>query len=216
MVKPTLIYVYDPLCGWCYGFHPVIEQIAGRFKQQMNFRVIAGGLAVGDNVQSIGEGYSYIPKATGQVEQSTGVVFGRNFKLLAEEGSYRYDSEPACTAQTVVGLIAPDKSLSFAGLMQSAFFRDGKSLNETETFTSLAETADIDPVLFSQTLQDPNTRSLTHQNFEWCREHNASAFPSLLIEIGDEVGLMSRGYRPFDTIESHLHHLIRNIEKMSS
>ncbi len=36
MVKPTttgtlrLIYLFDPLCGWCYGASPTLRQLAAR------------------------------------------------------------------------------------------------------------------------------------------------------------------------------------------
>ncbi|MDH5427723.1 MAG: DsbA family protein, partial [Nitrospirota bacterium] len=27
MMSPTLIYVADPMCSWCWGFSPVLEEI---------------------------------------------------------------------------------------------------------------------------------------------------------------------------------------------
>ena len=35
--KMKLLYVYDPLCGWCYGFGPVAEQIEKNFRLQIIF-----------------------------------------------------------------------------------------------------------------------------------------------------------------------------------
>ena len=39
-MKPTLFYCYDAYCGWCYGFSPVIKQIAATYKTQLNIEVI--------------------------------------------------------------------------------------------------------------------------------------------------------------------------------
>lgn len=214
-MKPTLIYAYDPLCGWCFGFHPVIKKLEARFKDRLNFRVIPGGLAVDDNAQTISEGYSYIRGALKQTEETTGIKFGENFKLLVEEGSYYYDSEPACIAQTTANKLAADLALPFAGELHNAIFVDGKNLNETDTFLEIAATLNIDADAFEKIFSDPATREETRSGFDWCKKMGASAFPTLLLEIGEETGLMSRGYRPFDTIESHLHHLLNNIEKLS-
>ncbi len=216
MEKPILIYAYDPLCGWCFGFHPVIDKLATRFKENLHIHVVPGGLAIDENAQAIGEGYSYIRGAIPQVEKTTGVEFGENFKLLAEEGSYLYDSEPSCIAQTTINELLPEKSLDFAGRLQHALFTDGENLNDIDTFTGLIEDYTITPDQFKKTYQDEKTAQKTHEHFDWCKKTGASAFPALMLQIGDETGLISRGYRPYDTIESHLHHIIRNIEKISS
>ncbi len=216
MTKPTLIYVYDPLCGWCYGFHPVMEKLQKRFHDKLNLRVVPGGLAIDQNAQSIKEGYSYISDSLKQVENKTGIKFGENFKLLADEGSYFYDSMPGCKAQNTINQLAPEFALDFAGKLQSAFFVDGMDLNDQSTFHSLIEKYPFEVSAFDAVYSSDEIVNATYSNFEWCKKNGATAFPALLLEIGDETGLMSKGYRPYDTLESHLHHLIRNIEKMSS
>ena len=213
---PTLIYAYDPLCGWCFGFHPVMEKLAERFAGSLSIRVIPGGLAIGENAQPIRDGYSYISGALAQVEKTTGVEFGENFKLLAEEGSYLYDSMPSCIAQTVANFLNPSLSLTFAGLLQHALFVDGRDLNDPDTFITLIDEngLDLDKSKFRKLHESREMEQKTREGFEWCRKAGASAFPTLLLELGNETGLISRGYRPFDTIESHLHHLIRNYNKL--
>lgn len=215
MDKPTLIYVYDPLCGWCYGFHPIMEKLQKRFQDQLNIRVIPGGLAIDENAQPIGEGYSYIKDALKQVEKTTGISFGDNFRLLAEEGSYMYNSEPGCTAQTTINFLAPDYALDFAGRIQNALFNEGKNLNEPQTFTELIAEYPVSADDFLEHFHSEQMRVNTRQQFQWVQEQNASAFPTLLLEIGSDTGLMSKGYRPYDTLESHLHHLLRNLERMT-
>lgn len=215
MTKPTLIYVYDPLCRWCFGFHPTMEKLQKRFKGHLNIRVIPGGLAIDENAQTIQEGYQTIKDSLEKIEKMTGVSFGKNFRLLAEEGSYLYDSEPACIAQTTINSLAPEHSLDFAGKLQTALFRDGKNLNHPETFTELISDYDLSGEKFSELYESDVIRKKTRQQFKWVQEQNASAFPTLLLEIGSDTGLMSKGYRPYDTLESHLHHLLRNIERIS-
>ena len=211
----TLVYVYDPLCGWCYGFHPVIEKIAVRFENQLNMRVIPGGLAIDNNAQPISDGYDYIRDSLKMVEDKTGAEFGKPFIQLAEDGTYISDSLPGCKAQNAVNRLAPEQSLKFAGAMQKAFFSNGENLNKLETFLSILENFPVDPAEFEAVFTSDEIEKITRDQFEWVHQNNASAFPALLLEIGNDTGLMSKGYRPYDTLESHLHHLIRNIERMT-
>lgn len=215
-MKPMLIYVYDPLCGWCYGFHQVMEKIQQRFGDRLNIDVRVGGLAVGERAQTINEGFGYIKDGLQQVEKSTGIEFGRNFKMLVEEGSYMYDSMPACRAQKTMNELAPEKALSFAGTLQNALFRDGKNLNEWSTYDELISDYDIDADEFKSRFESDELKNRLIDEFTWCRNRGATGFPSLLIQIEDEISVMTRGYRPYDTVESHLHHLIRNLEKIES
>lgn len=216
MDKPTLIYVYDPLCGWCYGFYPVIGKIKKRFEESLSIKVIPGGLAVGENAEPIGEGYGYIKDAGKQVEEVTGAEFGTNFKLLAEEGSYLYDSLPPSIAQITINKVAPEFALEFSGRVQNAFFRDGKNLNNLETYLELIKPFPVDDKKFKELYESDEMRNQTLEQFDWCKKAGATGFPALLLLIGDDLGLMSKGYKPYDTIESHLHHLLRNYEKLFS
>lgn len=213
-MKPTLIYAFDPLCGWCYGFHPIIKRLKDRFDEDLNLKVIPGGLATGENAQKISEGYDYILNALQRVEDTTGVQFGSNFKLLAEEGSYYYDSEPACRIQNVVNELNPKKSLDFAGTLHTAFFKEGRNMNEWDTFADLLSEHSIDLEEAKSIFESGQIRNKTADQFEWCAKNEANAFPTLLLRIGDEIGVMSRGYRPYDILESHLHHLLNNIKKV--
>lgn len=214
--KITLVYVYDPLCRWCYGFHPVMEKIANRFKDQLKIRVVPGGLAIDENAQSISEGYSHIESSLEMVEKKTDITFGEPFVQLVKEGSYTYDSLPGCKAQNAVNRLSPSKSLEFAGAMQKAFFSNGENLNNLDTYLSIVEDFSIDPAEFEAVFTSDEIEKVTREQFEWVQQNNASAFPALLLEIGTDTGLMSKGYRPYDTLESHLHHLIRNIERMGA
>lgn len=213
-MKPTLIYAYDPLCGWCFGFHPIIKKLKNRFEDNMNLRIIPGGLATGENAQTISEGHDYILNALQRVEETTGVQFGENFKLLAEEGSYYYDSEPACRIQNVVNELNPEKSLEFAGTLHNAFFKEGRDMNDWKTFSDLLSQYSIDIDEAESIFESDEIKEETSDQFEWCAKNGANAFPTLLLHIGDEIGVMSRGFRPFDILESHLHHLLNNIKKV--
>lgn len=213
-MKPSLIYAYDPLCGWCFGFHPVVEKLADRFDEDIHLKVIPGGLATGENARKIKDGYQYIRPSLKQVEDKAEVEFGENFKLLLDDGSYFYNSEPACRIQSVVNALSPDHALEFAGILHDAIFVDGKNLNEWNTFEELLTEFSVDIEEAQELYHSEEMKEKTQDSFQWCTKNGATAFPTLLLQIDEETGILSRGYRPFDILESHLHHLLNNIKKL--
>ena len=45
MTTPHLIYFSDPMCSWCYGFSPVMEEIRREFGPALPIRVVKIGRA---------------------------------------------------------------------------------------------------------------------------------------------------------------------------
>ena len=71
MNKPRIIYFFDTLCGWCYGFSPVIKQIADKYGDEFDFEVISGGMMMGERVQPASVMADYILNAYKTVENRT-------------------------------------------------------------------------------------------------------------------------------------------------
>lgn len=211
-----LYYVYDPLCRWCFGFHPIIDKIEKRFEGRLTVTALPGGLAIDENAETIREGYPDLMEEVRKVEEVTKRKFGDPFKLLVEEGSYRINSLPGSIAQTIVNEKNPVQSVAFAGKLQETLFSRGGDISKTGILAELISDYGISSAEFEKLMNENETETKTRANFEWCREKGAGVFPSLLIKIGDEYGLMSKGYRPYDTIESHLHHVILNAERLFS
>lgn len=215
MNKPTFIYAYDPLCGWCYGFHPVLQQLRERFRDRMNFEIVSGGLATGVRAETIQDGYGYIVNSLPQVEKVTGVKFGENFKMVVEEGSYFYNSEPPCIAQTVMKELAAHKAIDFGIRLKIEFFQNGKNMNQWKTYEQILENFEVDLPAFKKAYESEEFRQKTQNEFNWCKRYGATSFPTLLLRFGKETGVITRGYRPFEAVESHLHHLLNNLEKVT-
>ncbi|HSN61830.1 MAG TPA: hypothetical protein VLR49_12900, partial [Ferruginibacter sp.] len=79
MNKPALIYCYDAYCGWCYGFSPVIKQIAGEYKDLLEIDVLSGGMVLPEKPTHISATAGYIAAAYKNVEELTGIKFGSDY-----------------------------------------------------------------------------------------------------------------------------------------
>jgi putative protein-disulfide isomerase len=51
---PHLLYIADPLCSWCYGFAPVINELRERFEGRLPVRLLMGGLRAGNALPGTG------------------------------------------------------------------------------------------------------------------------------------------------------------------
>ena len=45
MSSPTLYYVIDPMCSWCWAFKPEWEKVRAGLPQDVGVRYVMGGLA---------------------------------------------------------------------------------------------------------------------------------------------------------------------------
>lgn len=43
MSEKEIIYIGDPMCSWCWGFSPVLDQIRETYGAMAPVRVIVGG-----------------------------------------------------------------------------------------------------------------------------------------------------------------------------
>ena len=60
MPKTKILYFYDALCGWCFGFSTVIERLKSEFGHEFDFEIVSGGLSLGKKSGPIGEVSPYI------------------------------------------------------------------------------------------------------------------------------------------------------------
>ncbi|MFN6944308.1 MAG: DsbA family protein [Cytophagaceae bacterium] len=207
MDKPKLIYVYDPLCGWCYGFSPVMQQIKKDYETELDFEIVSGGLAIGERAAPIKVTYSYIKNALVTVEKRTGVVFGPNFREMAEEGSYMYNSEPACMALTAIKKIKPEIAFNYAHTLHDLLFRDGISLNDTNTYIELARKYKIDEHQF---LKEFNaSKEDTYSEFSYAKSLGVTGFPTLILQKDGQNFVLARGYDSFKNVNGSLRKILK-------
>jgi putative protein-disulfide isomerase len=155
--KDTILYVYDPMCGWCYGFDPVMEQVATDFADRLHFHTISGGMITGDRQGVIApQMATYILNTVPRLEQMTGVKFGEAFLKTLRDGTYYASSVRPSRAMTVFRSLHPDKAVAFAHAMQRKLFLEGKSLDEDATYHELCKDLGLDATAFIQALNDPS------------------------------------------------------------
>ena len=211
-MQGTILYVMDPLCGWCYGFSAVMQQLQEKYKDIYNFRVIPGGMITGSRVAPVSGMADYILQAYKNVEDYTGVKFGEPYLDLLREGSEINNSEPPCRAIHTFQEMQPDKGLDFAHQLQLKMFLDGKSWNSEAIYRELATEFGIDPDNFIKVMNTEENRYGTQQHFQWVQAAGISGFPCTIIEKAGKYYMLAKGHKPLTAVEEVLENINSSVK----
>lgn len=205
MDQPRLIYVYDALCGWCYGFSPVIRRLHDTYQDQFTFDVMSGGMMTGPRSQPISESMGYIRSALRIVEEQTCVDFGQAYvENILDPGTYISDSNKPGQAMTLFRVLQTGRDIEFAATLQNALYRDGIDLNVDAHYGPLVEPYGVDPDEFVAHLNDAAIVDQTTQEFALVAQMGINGFPSVIVEKGDELFLVARGYLSYDDLVANI------------
>jgi putative protein-disulfide isomerase len=115
----TLTYLFDPLCGWCYGASPVIQKLG----QQSNLilELAPTGLFSGGGRTMDAAFAQYAWSNDVRIEKLTGQRFTELYRaqILGKHGS-SFDSETVTLALTAVSLTEPQRELEMLKILQEA------------------------------------------------------------------------------------------------
>lgn len=199
----TLYYIYDALCGWCYGFSPVMQAFYENHRDELDFEVISGGMVTGERVGPIGEVAGYIRQAYKDVEQRTGVEFGKAFlEDIMEPGTAIFSSEPPARALTAFRHFRPAEQVPFAGTLQRAIYYEGMMPEDLEGYADRAEKFGVERGAYLRRLQSEDTSYAVREEFMFTRQLGVEGFPMVVLKNKqEEYYLVARGYVPEEVLE---------------
>jgi putative protein-disulfide isomerase len=202
-----LLYVMDPLCGWCYGNAATIEKLQAEFQQTYEFEVIPGGMLAGKNARTQTASFrNYVLAADKRIAAMTGTEFGEAYFDSLNNTTRVLDSEPPSRAIVVIKYLWPEKTIGASSLVQRARFVFGKDLNDEETYRGICESLDLDWNRFIETFRADHTRAATHHAFA-VAHRLTSGFPTLLLDHGDSACVLAHGYAPYEQVAAKLESL---------
>jgi len=203
--KMKLIYLYDALCGWCYGFSPVMQRFAAEHADELTFEVISGGMITGPRIGPIGEVAPYISWAYKEVEQKTGVTFGEGFlQGILAEGKAIFSSVPPAVVLSVFKAERPGDAVAFAGRLQRAVYHDGIEPEDTAAYGALAAEFGLDSAAFVALMGEARFQQAAQQDFAYSQALGVTGFPTVVLaaESGGEekLVLLGQGYLPYEAL----------------
>jgi putative protein-disulfide isomerase len=204
-----IIYVYDPLCGWCYAFKSVMQAFKQNHENEIDFEILSGGMIIGEPKDSIGKLKEFFSESIPMLESETGTQFGDGFKKsLHQNGSALFSSEKPAIALTAYKNMAKKNStkadpFAFAHSIQVAIYSDGLPPEENTTYINLAQQAGMDPEEFNRQLQDTSTYKKTWREFAICQGLKANGYPTVfLLKANGSLIKLTDGYTSLTALEA--------------
>ena len=144
---PTLHYIFDPLCGWCYGAAPLVE--AARAVPGLTVAFHGGGMMTGSNRRQITpEWRGYVLPHDRRIEQLSGQPFGDAYvNGLLNDTTAMMDSAPPITAILAAEVLA-GKGLDMLQRVQRAHYVDGLRIADLPVLLALAQELGLDGAAF--------------------------------------------------------------------
>ncbi len=175
----TLVYFADPMCSWCWGFSPVVEQLMGPggAGAGLAFTVVLGGLRA-YNTEPMGEAQRQtISGYWRTVEERSGQPFNHAFW---ERSQFIYDTEPACRAVVTARETDPEQAPHMLKALQAAFYRDNRDVTDEAVLCEVASEIGLDAAAFGEALASDAMKDATRTDFQVTQQAGVSGFPTLI------------------------------------
>lgn len=193
--KTEILYVQDALCGWCYGFSPVIDQIREQFGNRLTLTAVHGGLWPGSKARKMDKALvSHLLAGMPKVTAATGQIFGAEFReKIVNDSQFVYDTEPAARAAIVVRDLRPENELDFIKDIQTDFFLLGHDPTRAETFLNIVKGYGIESSDFIARYESSEMIENTLFDFAKSAAWGVAVFPTLLYRQDGRVGTLVSG-----------------------
>ena len=190
----TLHYLFDPLCGWCYGASAAASEVASVAGIQLE--LMPTGLFSGNGARPMDDSFAdYAWSNDQRIERLTGQPFSERYRsqVLADR-QQRFDSGPATLALTAVAMTAPPRELEALQAIQQARYVEGRDITQLATLIDLLTALGLEPS--AALLVDPATplveanQSRTERARRLMRELGANGVPAFVVQTNGQKRLL--------------------------
>ncbi|MGZ8536100.1 MAG: DsbA family protein [Flavitalea sp.] len=212
----TIFYCYDPYCGWCYGFSPVIKKIFEEYKDQLAFEVLSGGMILPETPTHFAPMAKYIQTAYKHVEDMTGIKFGEDFLWHVnhpDDTDWYPDSTMAAVALCIFKEYHPELAVAMATDLQFALNFEGRDLTDKEAYRHLLEKYNIPEKDFYEKLGSEEYQEKAYYEFALVKQLKVSGFPCVLMQVSDsKFYLLASGFTDYETLKSRIEKVLNEVE----
>lgn len=165
----------DPMCAWCYGFQPELEQfLADHSAIEVDW--IMGGLAPDTDQPMDAELRQTISAYWYQIEEMAEVSFNHDYWALNTPYRSTYQ---ACRAVISASHLMQGGAAKMAKAIQSAYYLQAKNPSLEETLVTCAGSIGLDESEFATALHSAETENQLQRHFAIAQQFQVTGFPAL-------------------------------------
>ena len=202
--KPTLIYIGDPMCSWCYGFSPELSKATKQLEDKVDLKIIMGGLRP-YNTEHIDGMKDFLKEHWEHVNQASNQPF--DYTIL-DDPNFIYDTEPPSRAVLVVRHLQPDAELAFFKDVQEMFYAKNIHTDKAKNYHYLLDKYGIDKEAFDTAFQSEDMKALVKQDFMESQEIGVRSFPTMVLLKDGQYTVVAKGYTQAENVVKMVNRII--------
>ncbi|MBY5893158.1 DsbA family protein [Rhizobium ruizarguesonis] len=205
-----LTYLYDPLCGWCYGAAPALDKMAKL--DNLTVELAPTGLFAGEGARPLDERFAaYAWHNDQRINRLTRQVFSHLYRdqvLAGADGMF--DSAPATLGIIAVGLRQLDSEREALKALQIARYIDGRNTSEIAVVADVLDQAGFSDAAARVRAPDEALLDIYRNRIGKSRQLMAAfrmdGVPALLVSDGDKRRVLRSGalFGGFDRLAAEL------------
>ena len=193
-----ILYAYDPLCGWCYGFIPVMRAVA-EAHPHVPIDVRMGGLVTGERIGPYSDAAGYIRGAAERMAEVTGRPLSQAFfeRILTRDDIVSNSAQPCAAVLRVRerGDALGRQALAYAHALQEAHFEDAMDVNDPATHRAAMERIGLDMEVPDISRDGPLMDDVERE-FATSRALGISSYPTVLVAADKRLSQVPLSYDP--------------------
>ena len=182
-------YLFDPLCGWCYGASAMLEQLVAR--RDFAVDLIATGLFAGDGARPMDDNFAAYAWTNDQrISRLSGQPFSEAYRHnVLGDRTRLFDSGPSTLALTAVALAAPDREFGALKAIQNARYVEGHDTTDISVLSVVLRALNLPAVADRLANPDDVLMAAYRTRLEAARvemrRFGANGVPALIVGAGD-------------------------------
>jgi len=209
-MSPTIYYVVDPMCSWCWGFAPVWREFVSEIPESVAVVDLMGGLAPDNEAPMDSAMRQYVQDAWGAVKARTGAEFNFEFWNKCEPKRSTY---PACRAVIAAGEQASGARSLMYDAIQRAYFLEARNPSDAEALECVAGEIGLDRKQFTEDLGSDHINRILQLELESVAKLGVSGFPTIVVKRESpgepaRYDLLTAGFSDIDVLRDRLSRLL--------
>lgn len=190
-----LIYVYDPMCSWCWGFKACWQKIQAALADEVEIIYNVGGLAADSDQPMPEQMQRFLQQTWQRISVQTGAEFNFDFWTNSQP---RRSTYPACRA--VIAARQFNKEQAMLEAIQQGYYLQAQNPSDIPTLVRFAQQLDINSAAFLTLLQSAQLEQEFQQELVYVQQLPVQGFPSLVLLHKQQYYAITVNYTDADKV----------------
>ncbi len=192
MSGTRLIYIYDPMCSWCYAFNSSLQELQKDLPPTIRFSYLLGGLAPDSTEPMPIDLQNTIKQAWRRIEKTVpNVQFNYDFWKVNTPLRSTY---PACRAILAAKKQGVEYETKLLFAIQTAYYQKARNPSLQDTLQSCAIEVGLDADSFIRDLNSQAINIELNKEIEFARSLDVTSYPSLCLIVNKKQFSIASDY----------------------